>query len=50
MCQKIPSDKCAKVTIQISLRIGAVWSDYSQGTFWIAKDAMFFRADYEDSD
>ena len=36
--------------IQIRLRICAVWSESSQGAFWIAKDAMFHYADNEVSD
>ena len=35
--------------IQISLRIRAVWSEYSLGAFWIAKDTNFILADNEDS-
>ena len=34
--------------IQISLRIRAVWSESSLGTFWVVKDAMFLHADKED--
>ena len=34
-------------TIQIRLRIRAVWSESSLGPFWIAKDAKFLRADNE---
>ena len=34
--------------IQISLRIRAVWSEFSLGAFWIAKDAKFLHADNED--
>ena len=30
--------------IQISLRIRAVWSESSLGTFWKAKDAKFLHA------
>ena len=33
--------------IQISLRICAVWSKSSLGTFWIAKDAKLLHADNE---
>ena len=36
--------------IQISLRIRAVWSESSQGAYWIAKDVEFLHADNEDSD
>ena len=36
--------------IQISLRIRAVWSESSLGTFWKAMDAKCLRADNEDSD
>ena len=36
--------------IQISLRIRAVWSESSLGTFWIAKVAKFLHADNEDAD
>ena len=36
--------------IQISLYIRGTWSESSMGQFWIAKDAMFLRADNEDSD
>ena len=36
--------------VQIILRIRTVWSEYSQGAFWIAKDAKFLDADNEDSD
>ena len=36
--------------IQTSLHIRAVWSEYSLGTFWIAKDAEFLHADNEDID
>ena len=35
--------------IQISLRIGAVWSESSLGVFLITKDAMRLHADSEDS-
>ena len=37
-------------TIQISLRIRAVWSESSQVRFMIAKDAKCFHVDNEDSD
>ena len=36
--------------IQISLRIRAVWSESSPGTFCIARDAKFLHADNKDSD
>ena len=36
--------------IQISLHIGAVWSESLLGTFWIAKNAKFLHADIEGSD
>ena len=36
--------------IQISLRIRAVWSEYSLGAFWIAMDLKFLHGDNEDSD
>ena len=36
--------------IQISLRIRAVWSDSSLGTFWITNEAKFLHVDNEDSD
>ena len=36
--------------ILIRLRIRAVWSESSLGTFWIAMDAKFLHADNEDSD
>ena len=36
--------------IQISLRICAVWSESSLGTFSIAKDAKFLHAENEYSD
>ena len=36
--------------IQISLRIRAVWSESSLGTFWIARDAKFLHSDNEDSE
>ena len=36
--------------IQISLRMRAGWSESSLGAFWIAKDAKFLHAYYEDSD
>ena len=40
--------------IQISLRIRAVWSESSLGSFWIAKDKKkkkkYIYADNEDSD
>ena len=35
---------------QICLRIRAVWSEFSLGTFRIAKDAKFLHVDNEDSD
>ena len=35
--------------IQISLRIGEVWSESSLSAFWIAKDAKFLHADNEKS-
>ena len=38
------------VKIQISLRIRAVWSEFSLGAFWIAKVAKFLHADNENSD
>ena len=34
--------------IQISLRICAVWSEYSQDAFWIAKDAKYLHVENED--
>ena len=37
-------------TIQISLRIRAVWSESLLATFWMTKDAKFLYADNEDSD
>ena len=36
--------------IQISLRVRAVWSESSQGAFWITKDAKNLHADSEDFD
>ena len=36
--------------IQISLRIGAVWSESSLSGFWIANDATLIHADNEDPD
>ena len=36
--------------IQIRLRIRAIRSESSLGTFWIAKVAKIFHADIEDSD
>ena len=36
--------------IQISLRIRAVWSESSPGTFLLAKDAKFIHANNENSD
>ena len=36
--------------IQISLRIRAVWSESSLGTFWIDKDEKFLYADNKDFD
>ena len=38
------------VKIQILLCIHAVWSEYSLGTFWIAKDTKFPDMDSEVSD
>ena len=38
------------VKIRIKLRIRAVWSESSPGTFWISKDAKFLHVDNEDSD
>ena len=35
---------------KIRLRILAVWSQTSLGTFWIAKDRQFLHAHNEDSD
>ena len=37
-------------TIQISLRISAVWSEPLMCTFWITKDAKFLHVDNEGSD
>ena len=37
-----------QATIQISLRIRAVWSESSLSAFWIAEDAKFLRMDNED--
>ena len=34
---------------QISLRTHEVWSSFSMGKFWIAKNAFFLHADNEDS-
>ena len=34
--------------IQICIYIRAGWSESSQGAFWIAKDATFLHAGYED--
>ena len=36
--------------IQISLRILAVWSEFSLDAFWLAKDTKFLLADNEGSD
>ena len=36
--------------LQISLRIRAVWSESSLGSFWIAKNTNFLHVDNEDSD
>ena len=36
--------------IQISLRIRAVWSEYSVGAFLTAKESRFPRVDNKDSD
>ena len=36
--------------IQISLRIHAIWSESSLGTFWIANDAKFLHADNKEFD
>ena len=35
-------DRVRQAMIQIRLRICAVWSESSLGSFWIAKNAMFF--------
>ena len=42
-------DVCPAKT-QIRLRIRAVWSEFSLGAYWIAKDVRFFPAENEDSD
>ena len=34
--------------IQIRLRLRAVWSEYSLGTFWIDKNAKFLHTDNGD--
>ena len=34
---------------KISMRIRTVWSEYSQGTLWVAKDPKRLQADSEDS-
>ena len=38
-----------RAKIQTSLRIRAVWSESSLGTFWIANDAKFVHKDNEDT-
>ena len=35
--------------IQISLRMRAVWSEFSLDVFWVAEDAKFLNAANEDS-
>ena len=44
------SDQPARSYSLISLRILAVWSEYSQGTLWLSKDLKRLRADKENSD
>ena len=49
----VPSDAMLhdrKVSIQISLRIRAVWSESSLTSFWKVKDAKFLHADKKDPD
>ena len=41
-------EQAGPAKIQISLRSRAVWSESSQGAFWIDKDATFLHADNED--
>ena len=40
----------AKTKTRISKRIRTVWSEYSQGPLWIAKDPKRLQSDSEDSD
>ena len=46
--QKHTFEPVHPATIQISLRIRAVWSESSLDAYWIAKDARFLHADNED--
>ena len=51
MCRNIRKHTIRHVRpmkIQIRLRIRAVWSESSLGTFWIARDANFLKADKDD--
>ena len=45
MCAQRRFRSACLAKIQISLRIRAVWSESSLGTFWRASDAKFFHAD-----
>ena len=40
---------CAATKIQINLCVHVVWSEFSLGAFWIAKDTKLLHADNEDS-
>ena len=47
--KKCTSGHVRPANIKISMRMRAVWSESSLGALWIAKNAMCFHADNEDS-
>ena len=49
MSVKVPSEYMCPLKIQIRLRICAVWSESSLGTFWIVRHSKFLHADNGDS-